>query len=142
MRYGSMMRYLFIGILTGCAGSRPVGNESDPGLKFSELRTELKVVDRSGLGCRAPAITDIERVFRKGVMVKAADLHDHYSYTQCAVAGAVTKNDKRVEFTFDLGGILTFTDGTVMACGESCCTEKFEFCSWDPQDLAGGGEGS
>jgi hypothetical protein len=72
---------------------------------------------------------------QKGILINEKEMHDHYSTSGCTIKGVVRINGKRNEFVYDYGGIIHFSNGIIIGCGEDCCTENYPNCSWDKHNL-------
>jgi hypothetical protein len=44
------------------------------------------------------------------------------------VAGALVRSG---EFEFDLAGLITFADGSLLVCKDARCAGDFPHCNWD-----------
>ena len=134
MKFG----YLLIAapLLASCA-SDAVRNRFDHELRFSAIHSDFQVTDANGYGCGRMDRAALVHVLETGLWISDRELHDHYSTTGCRVTGGISVNSVATEFTFDYGGILRLSNGKVLGCGEACCTEGFDFCSWDRDELKG-----
>jgi hypothetical protein len=110
-------------------------NKNHNGLFFSKVKSNLSLHDINNYGCNQIKLNDLSYLLENSTIVSKSTIHDHYSIVGCSVNGTVFKNKKKVEFTFDYGGIFYFSDGVIIACGELCCNESYEFCSWDTKVL-------
>ena len=116
----------------GCSTENII-NKNHKELIFSEIESNLFLSDINDYGCSQIELSDLSFLLGNSTVVSDSIIHDQYSIVGCSVNGTALKNKKKVEFTFDYGGIFYFSDGVVMACGDFCCHHTYEFCSWDPR---------
>lgn len=126
---------LVLSFLTFGCSTQKVINKNHNELIFSEIKSNLFLTDINDYGCGQIGLSDLSFLLENSTIVSDSVIHDQYSIVGCSINGTALKNKKKVEFTFDYGGIFYFSDGVVMACGELCCNDSYEFCSWDPKSL-------
>lgn len=126
---------LILSFFTLSCTTHNIVNKNHNELFFSTVTSNLSLLDINNYGCNQVELSDLTYLLENSTLVSNSIVHDQYSIVGCSVKGSVLKNNKKVEFTFDYGGIFYFSDGVVMACGESCCNESYELCSWDPKSL-------
>jgi len=133
------MKLLYIGLIlsffTLSCSTTSVKNKNHNELIFSKIKSDLVLNDINNYGCSKIKLSDLSFLLENSTIVSNSIIHDQYSIVGCSISGTMHKNKKEVEFTFDYGGVFYFSDDVVMACGELCCNDSYEFCSWDPKSL-------
>jgi hypothetical protein len=104
---------------------------------FSELKTDYTLIDLNNYGCQPIDSTVLNYILENGTFVTGKELHDHYSTTGCTIKGSVKINNESNKFVYDYGGIIFFSSGKILGCGEGCCRENYPNCSWDKDNLKG-----
>jgi len=117
-------------ILIAACAPVPVNNEALD-VSFSQITSDYTVADQHNYGCNTIDETVLRHVLRHGSAVNERELHDNYSLVGCTIKGSLFVSGQPTTFTFDYGGIMRIANGTVLACGKHCCSEQFEYCSWD-----------
>jgi hypothetical protein len=135
-RLRSLMVVTF-SISFGACVSDIVHNKSDDKLEYSNLESDYRLTDLNNYGCEKVDRSSLLHILETGQVVSDREIHDHYSITGCTISGRLSVNGVPAQFTFDYGGIFTFSDGTKLGCGKDCCKDGFTFCSYDEEDLKG-----
>ena len=79
----------------------------------------------------------LQYILKNGTMITGKEAHDYYSVIGCTIKGSVKINRKAHEFVYDYGGLIYFSDGKILGCGEGCCKESYPYCSWNKEGLKG-----
>ncbi|MCP4120089.1 MAG: hypothetical protein GY737_32780 [Desulfobacteraceae bacterium] len=114
-----------------------IKNKNHNNLEFSNIVSNFQLTDLHGYNCDMINVDVLKHILKTGEIVDLRELHDHYSTTGCSVKGSIVVNGSKEGFTFDYGGIIYFSSGMILGCGEECCTGDFYNCSWDKDDLKG-----
>jgi hypothetical protein len=122
--------------LTSCS-THTIYNRNGRETLFSDIKTDYSLIDVNHYGCESIDLTVLEHILENGTFVTEKELHDQYSTTGCTIEGSVKINNNLNEFVYDYGGIIYFSNGKILACGESCCRDNYPNCSWDKQNLKG-----
>lgn len=117
-------------VLSACSSGEVV-NSHNSEVVFSNIETDFIVEDINGYGCDEITSAVLNYVFENGNYSTQMDVHDNYSTVGCSIKGKLLTNNQVVEFTFDYGGIVNFDNGKIFVCGENCCQNNFQFCTWD-----------
>ena len=123
-------------ILASCATNHIV-NKNSPQIVFSDLTTDYSLTDLNNYGCEKIDMSVLQYILKNGTMITGKEAHDYYSVTGCTIKGNVKINRKAHGFVYDYGGLVYFSDGRILGCGENCCKEDYPYCSWDKEDLKG-----
>ena len=124
------MRYFTILILILISGCSTYSHHKTE--RFTDIQSDLVVTDTNHYDCQKPTLAAIKRILSNGEAVSQRELHDHYSTTGCSVEGSLKDKGTLKTFSFDFGGMIYLSDGTVIACGEDCCGDTdFPYCSFD-----------
>lgn len=126
---------LVLSLLTLGCSTQNVININHNELIFSEIKSDLFLSDINDYGCGKIELSELSFLLENSTIVSNSTIHDQYSIVGCSINGTALKNNKKVEFSFDYGGVFYFSDGVIMACGELCCNDSYKFCSWDPKSL-------
>ena len=114
-----------------------VTNKNHGAIKFSKIKSDYQLTDLNNYGCEKINSSVIEHILHTGTIVTEKELHDYYSTTGCSVKGNMLLNGSSTDFTFDYGGIMHFSNGMILGCGENCCSENYPYCSFDAHNLKG-----
>jgi hypothetical protein len=130
---GTMFVIMFV---ASCA---MVGATDDPvvPIKFSNVNSDYYVTDENSYGCRKIDFSVIEHILSMGEIVSEREVHDHYSITGCSIRGTLNFNGTKTDFLFDYGGVMQLGNGKIVACGEKCCINGYQYCSYDANELKG-----
>ncbi len=118
-------------LLAASCMSFSVANKNHQGVVFSNIESDFEVEDLNSYGCGRIEVSHLKHVLEYGSYITERDLHDEYSTVGCSIQGSLLVNGEKVNFAFDYGGIFYFGNGKVMACGESCCSDSFKYCTWN-----------
>lgn len=116
--------------LSGCAGGSVASSETSEGGAPSLNKLSQKVRDEHGYGCGPVEKADLVRFLDTADFESQRTIHDHFSVVGCSVTGKISMNGELSTFVFDYGGIMYLDDGRILACGESCCEDGYEYCTW------------
>jgi hypothetical protein len=133
--FGSMV--IFIIALCSSCSVYGISNSRYPEMVFSNIRSDYSVTDLNQYGCTKIDRAVLRRILRYGTRITEKEVHDDYSTTGCTIKGSVAINNKKKEFVYDYGGIITFDDGKIFGCGKACCREDYPYCSYGKKYLIG-----
>ncbi len=115
-----------------------VANKNHENVNFSKIKSDYRLTDLNSYGCEKINSSEIEHILQAGILVTEKEIHDYYSTTGCSIKGSVLLNGNSTNFTFDYGGIMYFSNGVILGCGENCCSESYPYCSFDAHNLKRG----
>lgn len=135
------MRYINLGkmkiilpliclVLLAACSARSVTNVQHLKSNFSDINSDYEVTDTNNYGCEEIDHEILKHILTTGISITARELHDHYDTTGCSIKGLLTKNYQTASFTFDYGGVFYFSDETLFGCGEKCCEDNFNYCTY------------
>lgn len=127
---------MFLAASVSCSTYR-ILNEKYPGLIFSDIKSDYALTDLNKYGCEKIDISVLKHILENGTWITEKDAHDYYSTTGCTIKGSISIDKKAKEFVYDYGGIMYFSDGKILGCGENCCRENYPHCSYDKTNLKG-----
>ena len=127
LKYGII---LLSTLVISCQSTRPIFNEQEK-INYSNIQSEFVVADTNNYGCKPVDESVLKHVLKTGKPASAREIHDYYSVVGCSIEGSLFKDNIQISFTFDYGGIIYFDNGDILACGEECCADGFEYCTWD-----------
>lgn len=114
-----------------------IRNKIHEDIEFSKIDSGYQLTDSNNFGCDKADSSVFINILKTGTLISEKDVHDYYSTTGCSTTGSIFINGVKANFTFEYGGIIYFSDGKILGCGKKCCTEKFLYCSYDPENLKG-----
>ncbi|WP_133251371.1 hypothetical protein [Pokkaliibacter plantistimulans] len=119
--------------LTACSNQPPTAS-SPPSFddQYTELKSDFKVSDARHYGCDQIDQQVLQHVLDSGVSVTQQDVDEQFTTTGCTIHGSLRRNGQPLGFSFDYGGVLQLSDGSLLACGDGCCNDAFDYCSWNP----------
>ena len=127
---------VLIAVLASYATSHII-NKNSSKLVFADLETDYSLTDLNNCGCEKIDLPVLQHILKNGTLIAGKEVSDQYSTTGCTIKGSVMINGKTNQFTYDYGGLIYFSDGRILGCGESCCKESYPYCSWNKEDLKG-----
>ena len=137
MNFLTKITIIFIIAISVSCSTFSILNEKYPGVVFSKLKSDFSLTDLNNYGCTKIDISVLKHILQNGTWVTEKEIHDYYSTTGCTINGSIRINDKKSEFIYDYGGIIYFSDGTILGCGENCCRDNYPNCSYDKRNLKG-----
>ncbi len=117
-------------LIVSCT-SNVIFNKNNKDLTFSSIESDYHVSDVESYGCEAIDAFTLEYVLQNSISVTSREVHDHYSTVGCSVEGTLKVESQAQSFVFDYGGVIRFSGGLILACGELCCRNDFKYCTWD-----------
>ncbi len=129
--------FVIVVFLTVSCSTYTVTNKNHESVSFSKIKSDYRLTDLNNYGCEKINSSVIKHILHTGTRVTEKEVHDYYSTTGCSVKGSVLLNGSNADFTFDYGGIMYFSNGIMLGCGENCCSENYPYCSFDMHNLKG-----
>lgn len=103
-------------------------------LVFTDIKSDFIVKDINDYDCDKIDITTLNHVFSTANPTTHMDAHDNFSTVGCSIEGSVTTENEYIGFKLDYGGIIYLDNGEIMVCGEECCQNDFEYCTWEKHE--------
>jgi len=118
-------------LLSGCNSSETAPASATLQMEYSDFYSNFVVKDINHYGCTVVTKSELNHILDTGEYIDSKTLHDRYSSVGCSVDGRVSINGDAVTFEFDYGGVFHLSNGRFLACGEHCCRDGFEYCTYE-----------
>lgn len=117
--------------MSACVNTQQSSSRQAEKTTFSVVEMSDEVRDENGYGCELVGQADLVHFLQTADFESQRTIHDHFSVVGCSVTGKIRINGEISSFVFDYGGIMYLDDGRILACGENCCGDEYEYCTWE-----------